>query len=126
MEKLKPCPFCGSEAETKHYDDDSSLIIYCPTCNKDWDLKGEKPGERWAADFEFAGWNEDDDNAAIAAWNRRAIDRDELLGIADDLEEELDCFDGEYDSNILFAEDVLKFEREMAARIRKAVMADGD
>lgn len=120
-EKLKPCPFCGGEAKTKRGDDGSSLIIYCPTCNRDWDLKGERPGERWAADFEFVGWSEEDDSAAIAAWNRRAIDRDELLRIADDLEEELDCPDREYCPNILFAEDVLKFEREMAARIRKAV-----
>ena len=74
MSELKSCPFCGSEAKTKHYDDNSSLIIYCPTCSRDWDLKGERPGERWAADFEFAGWNEDDDNAVIAAWNRRVID----------------------------------------------------
>ena len=52
---------------------------------------------------------------------KREVDLDELLGIADDLEEEPDCLDGEYYPNILFAEDVLKFEREMAARIRKAV-----
>ena len=52
---------------------------------------------------------------------KRKIDLDELLRIADDLEEELDCLDDEYYHNILFAEDVLKFEREMAARIRKAV-----
>lgn len=52
---------------------------------------------------------------------KRKVDLDELLGIADDLEEEPDGLDDEYDPNILFAEDVLKFEREMAARIRKAV-----
>lgn len=52
---------------------------------------------------------------------KRKVDLDELLRIADDLEEELDCPDYEYCPNILFAEDVLKFEREMAARIRKAV-----
>ena len=120
MEKLKPCPFCGGEAKTKH-SDDGSLIIYCPTCSKDWNLNEEAPGERWSADFEFAGWDKEDDGAAIAAWNRRAIDRDELLRIADDLEEEPDGLDDEYYNNILFAEDVLKFEREMAARIRKAV-----
>lgn len=52
---------------------------------------------------------------------KRKVDLDELLGVADDLEEEPDCLDGEYYSNILFTEDALKFEREMAARIRKAV-----
>ena len=52
---------------------------------------------------------------------KRKVDLDELLRIADDLEEEPDGLDDEYYNNILFAEDVLKFEREMAARIRKAV-----
>lgn len=64
------------------------------------------------------------DGGTVYGWGempKRKVDLDELLGIADDLEEELDCFDGEYNPNILFAEDVLKFEREMAARIRKAV-----
>lgn len=64
------------------------------------------------------------DSGTLYGWGdmpKRKVDLNELLGIADDLEEELDCFDGEYDSNILFAEDVSKFEREMAARIRKAV-----
>ena len=91
--KLKPCPFCGGEAKTKHYEDNSSLIVYCPTCSKDWDLAGESPGERWAADFEFAGWSEEDDDAVIAAWNRRPaakepvaniIDCVELLAVADE------------------------------------------
>ena len=52
---------------------------------------------------------------------KRKVDLDELLRIADDLEAELDCSDDEYYPNILFAEDVFRFEREMAARIRKAV-----
>ena len=104
MSELKPCPFCGGEAKTKHYEDNDSLIIYCPTCSKDWDLKGERPGERWAADFEFAGWSEEDDDAVIAAWNRRAIDRDELLKVADE------C-------------DAADVDTDWAQRIKKAVGA---
>lgn len=82
MSDLKPCPFCGGEAKTVHYD--GALTICCPACDKNWDLKGERPGERWAADFEFNGWSEEDDSAVIAAWNRRAIDIDELLAVADE------------------------------------------
>lgn len=64
------------------------------------------------------------DGGTVYGWGetpKRKVDLDELLGIADDLEEEPDCLGDEYYPNILFAEDVLKFEREMAARIRKAV-----
>ena len=103
-EKLKPCPFCGGEAKTKHYEDNTSLIVYCPTCSKGWNIKEEAPGERWASDFEFFGWDSEDDDAAIAAWNRRAIDLDELLAVADECET----------ADVGGASD-------LAARIRKAV-----
>lgn len=116
-EKLKPCPFCGGEAKTKHEEDNTSLIIYCPTCSRDWNLKEEAPGERWAADFDFCGWGKEDDGAAIAAWNRRAIDRDALLKIADDL----DSSWAEFFEELIACEDVDKFEQSIAARIRKAV-----
>ena len=121
MSELKPCPFCGSEAKTKHYEDNSSLIIYCPTCSKDWDLAGESPGERWAADFEFVGWSEEDDDAVIAAWNRRAIDRDELLEVAESLEKPWP--DDKWYPDTLLREEVQLFEGEMAQLIRKAVGA---
>lgn len=85
-EKLKPCPFCGGEAKTKHYEDNTSLIVYCQTCSKGWNIKEEAPGERWASDFEFFGWDSEDDDAVVAAWNRRAIDIDELLAVADECE----------------------------------------
>lgn len=85
-EKLKPCPFCGGEAKTRRGEDGASLIVCCPTCSKGWNLKEEAPGERWAADFDFCGWDRDDDDAVVAAWNRRAIDLDELLAVADECE----------------------------------------
>lgn len=77
-EKLKPCPFCGGEAKTKHYEDNTSLIVYCPTCSKGWNIKEEAPGERWASDFEFFGWDSEDDDAVVAAWNRRAKQEREI------------------------------------------------
>lgn len=44
--KLKPCPFCGGEAKTKHYEDNTSLIVYCPTCSKGWNMRpGTDKGE---------------------------------------------------------------------------------
>lgn len=102
MSELKPCPFCGSEAEAVYYN--GALTICCPACNKYWDLEGKRPGERWAADFGFYGWGEEDDGAVIAAWNRRAIDIDELLAVADE------CDDADVDGISDWAE-----------RIRKAV-----
>lgn len=102
--ELKPCPFCGGEAKTKRYEDNASLIIYCPTCDKGWNLEEEAPGDRWASDFDFCGWDKEDDDAVIAAWNRRAIDRDALLKVADE------CERADVDGVI-----------DWAARIRKAV-----
>ena len=120
MTELKPCPFCGGEAKTVHYD--GALTICCPACSKNWDLEGERPGERWAADFEFSGWSEEDDSAAIAAWNRRTIDRDELLRIADELEEPLKLEDG-FDTAEELRRGIEEYERAVAELIRKAVGA---
>lgn len=52
---------------------------------------------------------------------KRKVDLDELLRIADELE--MDYFDGSdgYRPCTISVEETLKFEREMAARIRKAV-----
>ena len=102
-------------------EDNASLIIYCPTCSKDWNLKEEAPGERWAADFDFCGWDKEDDDAAIAAWNRRAIDRDELLKIAEELEAGNGCRLDEYHSVAQFAENAHEYERGIAYLIREAV-----
>lgn len=52
---------------------------------------------------------------------KRKVDLDELLRIADELE--MDYFDGSdgYRPCTISVEEMLEFEREMAARIRKAV-----
>lgn len=58
------------------------------------------------------------DDAAIVAW---AIDRDELLKVAEELEADYwDCA-GKHRLDTISVDKALTFEREMAARIRKAV-----
>ena len=126
--ELKPCPFCGGEADCISEDAgwDSrgeniwAVTVGCLSCGAN--IEVERHCDHLLRDDDIEGETCHALEEQVAAmWNARAIDRDELLGIADDLEEEPDGLDDEYDSNILFAEDVLKFEREMAARIRKAV-----
>lgn len=99
MQKLKPCPFCGgraylSERMNGGYYVECESINGCLAESGNYDTKGQ----------------------AIEAWNRRAVDTDGLLRIADELE--VDYYDRQYTISV---EEVLEFEREMAARIRKAV-----
>lgn len=61
------------------------------------------------------------DEAVSAARNRRAIDRDELLKVAEELEADYwDCA-GKHRLDTISVDKALTFERGMAARIRKAV-----
>jgi Lar family restriction alleviation protein len=58
-EELKPCPFCGGEAETAYaINDYNRWGAYCKGCG---------------ASVEAADWKgaPDTEKAAIAAWNRR-------------------------------------------------------
>lgn len=57
---------------------------------------------------------------AIAIWNRRVVDTDELESVADELNVDLFLPDETYSCTVS-TEETLKFEREMADRIRKAV-----
>jgi Lar family restriction alleviation protein len=62
MDKLKPCPFCGGEAETSHGFDKSAkeyFFVSCGMCN--------------AKTMNFYKWWDSDnyESAAIEAWNRR-------------------------------------------------------
>ena len=68
MSELKPCPFCGSEDAICDMFED----VYFVEC---WDC---------CAKIETYNGIED----AVKTWNTRAIDRDELLKIADELENE--------------------------------------
>lgn len=64
--ELKPCPFCGSEDVSCSWLEDVS----CVEC---WDC---------SAKVETYYGIED----AVKKWNRRAINRDELLKVADECE----------------------------------------
>jgi len=65
-EELSPCPFCGGEAEiivgAHHFRD---AKVYCPRCSSEGAVCDADDGEP-----EELERNED---AAIAAWNRRAV-----------------------------------------------------
>ena len=63
--ELKPCPFCGSDD------------VFCSQGSE-----GEDYVECWDCSAKVESYNGMDD--AIAGWNSRAIDRDELLKIADE------------------------------------------
>ena len=105
MSDLKPCPFCGGEAKlvrTWHLHH-----ISCRSC-------GANIGEIKRHPNDFRTRDE-----VIVAWNRRSIDRDELLLIADDLD---DCWESYRGENIA-CEDINNYEQKMAALIRKAVGA---
>lgn len=55
---LKPCPFCGGEAQLVRAPFSAQWLVRCTTCNAD----------RYARDAEHSA------SAAVAAWNRRAGD----------------------------------------------------
>lgn len=64
--ELKPCPFCGSEDVTCDRFED----VYYVEC---WDCSAKIESYNGAED-------------AVAGWNTRAIDRDDLLKVADEFE----------------------------------------
>ena len=65
MTELKPCPFCGSDDVICGAGLDDEYYVEC------WDC---------SAKVESCNGMED----AVAGWNARAIDRDELLCVADE------------------------------------------
>ena len=116
-EKLKPCPFCGGEShysksENTGYSNSRGESLWfvkvgCARCGANVEVVRRCDLPNLAALEE----------QAAAIWNTRAIDRDELLDIAEDL----DCCWSQFNYDIVSCKDVDKFERELAARIRKAV-----
>ena len=65
--KLKPCPFCGSEAiyiTTMEGRIDSTTTIFCNSCKTSVILE----------ENEEEGLNKTTQAKAVAAWNRRADD----------------------------------------------------
>ena len=88
MSELKPCPFCGSNAKPMRVG--AGRIVKCEGCGVSTSFMADDP---------------------TAAWNRRAIDRDELLKIADELENEFFVvYDGhgEIDHADCFVERIMK------------------
>lgn len=135
-EKLKPCPFCGGEAKPVfrggvNYvvcsnEEDCWCGMTCPVTTP------EEAARIWNrrtnAKELVARLNVSDeqvrrmvDEAVSAAWNRRAIDRDELLKIAEELEAGYGCRLDEYHSVAQFAENAHEYERGIAYLIREAV-----
>lgn len=104
--KLKPCPFCGSRnVYVEQIGSGGYFNVCCCNCLANVPLSGSR-------------------ETAVNVWNRGSIDRDTLLRIAEDLE--ADYFAGSewYEPSTVSIEEVLKFERKMAAQIRKAVNDD--
>lgn len=99
--ELKPCPFCGSDDVICDMFED----VYFVEC---WDC---------CAKVESYNGLED----AVAGWNARAIDRDDLLKVAEELEAGYGCRLDEYHSVAQFAENAHEYERGIAYLIRKAV-----
>lgn len=89
--ELKPCPFCGSEGVICNRFEDV-YYVECLSCS---------------AKVESYNGLED----AVAGWNTRAIDRDDLLKVADELENEFFVvYDshGEIDHADCFVERIMK------------------
>lgn len=71
MPELKPCPFCGGEAELNFRKDCCSWFIKCTNCNartEGWCHNDRKSGKEIYESI--IGCVED----AAYAWNRRATD----------------------------------------------------
>lgn len=65
---LKPCPFCGSDDVFRGQGPEGEHYVLC-----------------WGCSAKVETYNGMED--AVNGWNRRAIDRDELLKIADECEQ---------------------------------------
>lgn len=100
--KLEPCPFCGSDD-----------VVFGAG------LEDEYYVECWDCGAKIESYNGMED--AVAGWNARAIDRDDLLKVAEELEAGYGCRLDEYHSVAQFAENAHEYERGIAYLIRKAV-----
>lgn len=107
--ELKPCPFCGDEPEFHEASQISETwfvaSVNCRSCCAQVVSQGMETKTAEMAN-----------ESAIAAWNKRIIDRDELLKIADELETK---FFVVYDSY----EDMIDHADCFVERIMKAVDA---
>lgn len=107
-EELKPCPFCGGGARLQMEfmsDGYEYKAVVCSKCG------ATMPGN-FSINGDQAEWD----------WNSRAIDRDALLDLADDLEEPWKLEDG-FDTAEELRCGIEEYERAVAELIRKAVGA---
>lgn len=131
--ELKPCPFCGSKDVTV-YELYPSSYARCRVCGAEGSLRDSHDeavaawNRRTSAKELVARLNVSEeqvrrmvDEAVSAARNRRAIDRDELLKIAEELEAGYGCRLDEYHSVAQFAENAHEYERGIAYLIREVV-----
>ena len=102
--ELKPCPFCGDEPEFHEASQISETwfvaSVNCRSCCAQVVSQGMETKTAEMAN-----------ESAIAAWNKRVIDRDELLKIADELENKFFVvYDshGEIDHADCFVERIMK------------------
>lgn len=102
--ELKPCPFCGSEPEFHEASQISETwfvaSVNCRSCCAQVVSQGMETKTAEMAN-----------ESAIAAWNKRVIDRDELMAIADELENKFFVvYDshGEIDHADCFVERIMK------------------
>lgn len=104
MNELKSCPFCGS---THVHVKEVKKVFYRTYRVECW-CCGAGAGSIKSIE------------SAVKWWNTRAIDQNELLDIAEDLDcswsGAITCEDVDR-----FGEDVDRFERKIADRIRKAI-----
>lgn len=83
MSELKPCPFCGGEAELVYSEPGHEDRIWCIVRCKDWNCPGEHLNEWYATD---------DD--AIGKWNtryERTCDIEDWFDHGDDVTFDLSC-----------------------------------
>lgn len=113
MSELKPCPFCGGEPVFHEASQISETwfvaSVNCRSCCAQVVSRGMETKTAEMAN-----------ESAIAAWNKRVIDRDELLEVVESLEKPWPVENTRFDRPLEY---VQLFEREMASRIRKAVGA---
>ena len=109
MSELKPCPFCGGDVRAVKKVLGSGFVYACDnkSCGADvmffaGDNKGKKEND--------------------ALWNRRAIDRNALLDLAEELEEPW-CLEEGFETVEGIMHVAEEYERAVAERIRKAVGA---
>lgn len=105
MNELKPCPFCGGEPVFHEASQISEAwFVASVSCRRGCAQIVSRGMETKTAEMA--------NESAIAAWNKRVIDRDELLKIADELENEFfvvyDSYEDTIDHADCFVERIMK------------------